>query len=234
MKVTISEEIFEKFPDVSIGVVVARGVKNGSDNPGIMKMISEIQGEVAEKFEGKPIAENPTIKAWRRVYKDFGAEKYRSSVEAMVKRTTRGDKLGSINSLVDLYNFISLKYILPLGGEDLDNVEGDIVLAVAEGTERFIPLFSTEIEHPKIGEVVYKDGKDVMCRRWNWREADKTKLTEETTNAIFVTEGVLLEEKKRVKEATKELGDLITSHCNGKCRHFFLDKKLSEIALDSD
>lgn len=232
MKFSVSKEIFQKFPDVSIGVVVANGVKNGTDNPDIMKMISEIQGEVAEKFEGRPIAEDPTIKAWRKVYKDFGAEKYRSSVEAMVKRTTKGDKLVSINSLVDLYNFISLKYILPLGGEDLDNVEGDIVLVLADGTERFIPLFSTEIEHPKIGEVVYKDDKDVMCRRWNWREADKTKLTEETQNAVFVTEGVLSEEKKRVETATKELADLIESHCNGQCRHFFLDKNLAEIALD--
>lgn len=228
MKLAVSKEIFEKFPDVTIGVVVAEGVDNGTKKDEILKMVHEVQKKVKSDFEGKQIFEDPTIGAWRKVYKDFGAKKYRASIEALVKRSINDDLLGSINNLVDLYNYISLKYILPLGGEDLDKVEGDIVLALADGTERFIPIFSEEVEHPKPGEVVYKDDQDVMCRRWNWREADKTKLTEDTTNAVFVTEGTLSEERGRVEEATKELADLVGEYCGGKKQTFFLDKNNSE------
>jgi len=228
MKLKISREIFEKFPDVTIGVIVAEGVNNSKIQPEIIKMVYGIQEEVKSDFEGISIFENPTIGAWRRVYKDFGAQKYRSSIEALVKRSTKGDLLGSINNLVDLYNYTSLKYILPLGGEDLDKVEGDIVLCLADGTERFVPIFSDVVEHPKEGEVIYRDDQDVMCRRWNWREADKTKLTKDTTNAVFVTEGVLAEERERVELATKELAILIEKYCGGKAKNFFLDKDNQE------
>ncbi|MEK7447258.1 MAG: phenylalanine--tRNA ligase beta subunit-related protein, partial [Patescibacteria group bacterium] len=232
MKLAVSKEIFEKFPNVTIGVVVAEGVDNEAKKPEILKMVHGTQKKVKSDFEGKPIFEDPTIGAWRKVYKDFGAKKYRTSIEALVKRSINDDLLGSINNLVDLYNYISLKYILPLGGEDLDKVEGDIVLALADGTERFIPIFSEEVEHPKPGEVVYKDDQDVMCRRWNWREAEKTKLTEDTTNAVFVTEGTLSEERGRVEEATKELAELIEKYCGGKMSVFFLDNKNTEVNFE--
>lgn len=231
MKLVIGKEIFEKFPDVTIGVIVARGVGNGTKNPEIIQMIHEAQGKVKNDFEGKPIFEDPTIGAWRKVYKDFGAKKYRASIEALVKRSINDDLLNSINTLVDLYNYTSLKYILPLGGEDLDKVEGNITLGLADGTERFVPIFSEEVEYPKPGEVIYKDDKDVMCRRWNWREADKTKLTEDTTDAFLMTEGILLEEKERVEEATKELAELIEKYCEGQTETFFLDKGFSECDL---
>lgn len=229
MKFVIEKAIFEKFPDVTIGVVVAKGIDNSKNQTEIIKMVHGIQEKVKDDFDGKPIFEDATVGAWRRVYKDFGAQKYRSSIEALVKRSTKGDLLGSINNLVDLYNYISLKYTLPLGGEDLDKVEGDIALAFADGTERFIPIFSDVVEHPKEGEVIYRDDKDVMCRRWNWREADKTKLTESTVNAVFETEGVLVEEKEKVESATKELAELIEKYCGGKTQTYILDNNNSEI-----
>jgi len=229
MKFSVSKEIFEKFPDVTIGIVVAEGVDNKTKQSEIIQMVIEAQEGIKKDFEGKPIFEDPTIGAWRKVYKDFGAKKYRASIEALVKRSINDDLLGSINNLVDIYNYISLKYILPLGGEDLDKVEGDIILTLADGTERFVPIFSEEVEHPKEGEVVYKDDKDVMCRRWNWREAEKTKLTEGTKDAFLMTEGILPEERQRVEEATKGLAELIEKYCGGETEVYFLDRNNQDI-----
>ena len=87
-----------------------------------------------------------------------------------------GIELKSINNIVDIYNYVSIKHMTPMGGDDLDKVDGNITLKFAEGTEEFKELNSDEIKNPKQGEVVYCDDKEVLCRRWNWRECDKSKM----------------------------------------------------------
>lgn len=71
----------------------------------------------------------------------------------------KGGTLPSINTFVDLYNVLSLKHLLPVGGEDLDRCTGDIILDRATGTEPFIALGETENEPPEAGEIVYKDNE---------------------------------------------------------------------------
>ena len=124
----------------------------------------------------------PVIQSWRKAYTRFGgSSSYRSSIEALAKRALKGDVLPEINPLVDCYNLTSLKYMMPVGGEDLQHVIGDVQLACAAGSERFTPLGSDVPEFPCKGEVVWVDeSKEVLCRRWNWRESNKTKLTEST------------------------------------------------------
>src|SRR3989344_2939818 len=78
----------------------------------------------------------------------------------------------------NIYNYISIKHVIPVGGDDLDKIDGDLELTFAKGNEKFVQLNSSEIDHPKKEEVIYKDDKEVTCRRWNWRECDKSKMTE--------------------------------------------------------
>jgi DNA/RNA-binding domain of Phe-tRNA-synthetase-like protein len=46
------------------------------------------------------------------------------------------------------------------------------------------------IEHPEPGEVVWCDEAGVTCRRWNWRQARRTQLREDTTTALFILDGL--------------------------------------------
>ena len=89
-------------------------------------------------------------------------------------------------------------------------------LAFADGSEEFIVLNGTENEPPEKGEVVYKDDQGVICRRWNWREADRTKLTTETTNAIIVVDSIPPTEKAFVEQSVDELAALIKKYCGGE------------------
>jgi DNA/RNA-binding domain of Phe-tRNA-synthetase-like protein len=59
----------------------------------------------------------------------------------------------------------------------------------------------------------------VLCRRWNWRESDKTKLTESTSNAIVVLEGF----DKNIETATEELALLIEKYCSCRTQKFLTD-----------
>ncbi|HBG81879.1 TPA: hypothetical protein DDW69_03495 [candidate division CPR2 bacterium] len=230
MKISISDQVLKRYPEASLGVVIIKGADNSGSNQEIQNLIKEAEAQVSKQFENLTIPDHPSLKAWRRVYKDMGAESRRCSAEAMVRRILKGDHVSSINKLVDLYNYISLKYVLPVGGEDLDKVSGDVSLTEADGTERFVPLFGTENEPPKSGEIIYVDeSKEVLCRRWNWREADKTKLTEETINAMLVVEGIIEDDKEKVKEGTKELAFLVEKYCGGEVETYFLDSHKNEI-----
>lgn len=229
MKLKISDKIFETWSELEVGVVVAKNIDNGGSQG---DLLNEIVDEVKSKISLDRLEELPSIVKWREVHKEFGSKpkKKKPSIEALLSQAlTRG--VSSINSLVDLYNYISLKYLMTIGGEDIDKVKGDIVLDFANGSEEFYSIGSDENESPKEGEVVYKDEKEVICRRWNWREADRTKLTEDTKNAVVVIENMIPEEHDKFLKALDELKNLIGEKCRAECSAEILTKDQMETGL---
>lgn len=230
----IDAKIFEKYPGVNIGAVIAKGIDNSGGSPEIENILREQEEAVKSKFTLETLAQEPKINAWRETYRVFGVKKnkYTSSVENLARMVLEGKILRHINKLVDIYNFISLKYTLPVGGEDLDNVQGDLVLDFATASEPAVQLLGEqETKPPKEGEVIYKDEISAVCRRWNWREADRTKLTESTKNAILVLEGLPPATKEEVEMATKELAELIKKFCGGEVRHEVLNGGQKEVLI---
>jgi DNA/RNA-binding domain of Phe-tRNA-synthetase-like protein len=90
-----------------------------------------------------------------------------------------------VNPLVDLYNAVSLKFLVPMGGHDISSLEGDIFLGFADGGEPFSPMEGGEDESAEAGEVVYKDFRSVLTRRWVWRQSSKDKVTA-GTKKVFI------------------------------------------------
>ncbi|MFH0739966.1 MAG: B3/4 domain-containing protein [bacterium] len=232
MEFKIKKEIFEVFPDFMAGVILLKNIDNRGEAPEITQLLRETEKEQTNKFsEMENFSEHPQLNAWRMAYRKFGADphQYRCSAEALVRRVLKGDRLRHINKLVDLYNYTSLKYVLPVGGEDTDSMVGDLVLTLADGTEPFIRLGGIENEPPQKGEVIYKDDKGVACRKWNWREAERTKLTEETKNAIIVVEALAPATYRDVEVTTKDLVGLIQRYCGGQVNFYILSKEKTTI-----
>ncbi len=231
MKFFIEESLFTEFSPV-IGVIVARGIDNTGSSGEIGALLRAEEERAQEKFSAEgSIGAHPFISVWRKIYKKMGADSYRCSSEALTRRAVKGDKIPSINKLVDLYNLVSLKHTIPIGGENTDAMVGDLVLGEAKGDEPFVRIGSEENDPPLVGEVVYKDDVGVICRRWNWREADRTKLTAETKNAIIVVDGVANIGREAVAAATEELEALIGQYCGGSVHSAVLDKESPEIRL---
>ncbi|WP_269088480.1 phenylalanine--tRNA ligase beta subunit-related protein, partial [Streptococcus suis] len=50
-------------------------------------------------------------------------------------------------------------------------------------------LIGDETNNPTLpGEVCYKDDKGAVCRCFNWRDGERTMITDETKNAFLVME----------------------------------------------
>ncbi|OGE68918.1 hypothetical protein A3H81_05270 [Candidatus Daviesbacteria bacterium RIFCSPLOWO2_02_FULL_38_18] len=230
MKFKVNPKIFEDFDNPVIGVIIAKGINNQNDNLQIQKLLREAEVNLRKQLNNVEISEHSHIAPWRETYRKFGSNPrdFRCSAEALTKVVLRGSEIKKISPLVDLYNLISIKYILPVGAEDLDKMQGDLELTFANGDEDYTPLGEQENDPPQKGEVIYRDEIGVICRRWNWREGDRTKITKITKNAVVVLESIA---SIPIKEAVEELASLIKKYCGGQISVFYLDKDSQEIDL---
>ena len=233
-KLIIEDSFWNLFPNGKIGIVICHGIDNSiRDKEQYAEMILEAEKEAMKHLQNEEFSSNPVIKVWREAFQKFKTKKgARSSIEALLKRVHNGNHIGTINPLVDIYNSISLRYALPCGGEDIDKFAGDIRLTTAVGNEEFIPLGTDENSPPYEGEIVYKDDKGAICRCWNWREAVRTMLTENTTNAflcIELTDGSRLIE---FENALKDLAKAVQDNLGGTSKPSILDINNKEASID--
>ena len=102
----------------------------------------------------------------------------------------KGNPVGSITPSVDIYNTVSLAHALPVGGEDIDAMAGDIRLGITEGGDAFRPLGEEENAPTLEGELCYRDDAGAICRCWNWRDGERTALTDDSKKAFLIIESV--------------------------------------------
>lgn len=235
MQFKISSEIFQKFPQTRIGVLVVRELNNSNGEfAEVLENIHAISRAITQEFSIDNVSQVPFVARWREIYRAFGAKPsdYRSSIENLIRMTLKGRELGHINTLVDLYNLVSLRYKLPLGGEDIDHMVGDLQLTVATGDEPAVQLLGDqEAEKPFIGEVLYRDDEGVICRCWNWREGKRTMLTENTKNAVLVAEANCFEEYDTLDRALNELEELVGKYTDGKITRAILSVECPAVPL---
>lgn len=226
MEIRIEPRIAESFPSFCIGVVFARAA-NAGPNAEVDGLLQEQEARVRDTFNSETFTQDARLLAWREAYRSFGVKPRdgKSSIENLIRIVLSGRPLKRVNALVDLYNLISLKYTLPVGGEDMDQIQGALWLRFATESEKPALLIGDAApEIPPAGEVFYCDDLGAVCRKWNWREADRTKLTEQTKNAIFVLEALAPTGREQVETASAELAQLLSTYCAANCAVDVLDK----------
>lgn len=233
-KFIIEDSFWSLFPDAKIGIVICNGIDNSiKDKEQFAEMISHGETEALKYLQDPEFSNNRVIKVWREAFQKFKTKKgVRASIEALLKRVHNGNHIGTINPLVDIYNSISLKYALPCGGEDIDKFAGHIRLTAAVGNEEFIPLGTDENSPPYEGEIVYKDDMGAICRCWNWREAVRTMLTENTKNAFMCIESVDETRSAEFENALNELAANVRDNLGGTCKISVLDINNKELVIE--
>lgn len=183
----ITPDIFALRPDfVALSLFIEGGANAPSDADSARAL-----AEAIAALEAAPWAE-AHLEAWRVAYRGFGAKPNRTpcSVEALRKRAQRDGQIRPANAVVDLYNAVSLRFAIPVGGEDVARYAGRPILRRATGAEPFETMAegAPKTETPEPGEVVWCDAEGVTCRRWNWRQGVRTQITEATRDMWFVLE----------------------------------------------
>jgi DNA/RNA-binding domain of Phe-tRNA-synthetase-like protein len=216
---TVSDEVRALAPGLTHVAVEAHGLVNGPSTDASSALLDDAARRLAVRLDGRAPHEDPHMAAWREAYTAFGSKpsRTRNSAEALAKRALADGGLPRINLLVDLYNAISVARLIPVGGEDIDRIEGGMRLVRARGDEDFVTVAGGEevVEHPDAGEVVWRDERGVTCRRWNWRQGPRTRLTEETVSGIFLLESLAPMPVAEVEAAAAELAELLEKFSPG-------------------
>lgn len=217
-QVFVSPEILERFPDYVVSIIEVRGLSVGQSDEHSRSLLEEAHSKTKRLLETTPLEEVPEVVAWREAFLSFGCKPRvaRSSFEALMRRVDSG--LPQINKLTDIYNAVSIIHRVPIGGENLDAYAGAPRLILSDGTEPFDAKENGELitQHPEMGEPVWVDDLGVTCRRWNWRQGLRTRINEQTSNAIFIVDSLgsnsvdnaLSTSSRLINELTKAWSDL--------------------------
>ncbi len=209
--------VIEKYPKINIGVLIGEDIDNNSpiNELGVIQRTA-LRRARKQIGDESPI-HHPHIASWRDMYRSFGTKPadYRPSAEALIRRALKTGKLPQINNAVDLYNIISVNHLIPMGGFDAEKVDGDIWLRVSSGGEKFTPLGRSQSKTTYQGEIVYSDDTRILTRRWNYRDADETKITRDTSKVVLFIDGSPEIMYSTIEKALMELETLLRRHCGG-------------------
>jgi DNA/RNA-binding domain of Phe-tRNA-synthetase-like protein len=187
----VNAAVFALRPDYRAMLLAVDGIVPGPSDQASDALLQAAEA-AAEALHDRPVEQLPHVEAWREAYRAFGAkpQRTRNSLEALLRRAASG--LPRVNQLTDLYNAVSVLHQIPLGGEDLARYTGSPRLVRATGDEPFDTVADgiAVTEHPDPGEVVWCDDVGVTCRRWNWRQARRTQLSDDTTAALFILDAL--------------------------------------------
>ena len=231
----IHDVIFEYFPDSLYGVITANNINNNysTNKDTFADLLHKAQTESLKHIPLEQLSQNPIVAEWREAYSKFKTKKgARASIEAMLKRVSKGEQIGSINPIVDIYNSVSLKHGVSAGAEDIDKFAGDLKLTIAEGNEAFSLIGSDENDPPFPGEIVYKDDEGAVCRCFNWRDAQRTMITENTKKAFIIIEMVNNSRFTVLEEALDDLESLVRTHLGGETTKHILNRQNPSVVID--
>ncbi len=228
-------DVVPRFPDFRCAVTVAEDLAIPATRPPELDaLIAEREAACRARWEGAELSEIPGVAAWRAAYKGFGIKKtsYRSSVERLVKRVKAGERLPTVNTLVDIYNAVSLTHVLCCGADDLDRVAPPLAFRFARGGDTFVDMGADAGEDPndppKEGEVVYADARHVLCRRWNWRQDARTGIDPGTRRAVITIQA---NGPGDLDAAVADLTQLVGHYAGGALRVALADSARPTVAL---
>jgi len=223
------EDVLERFPNYRVAVVVARDLAIPDHLPKpIEDYVSAAESSIVDEWGGRPVSDIAEVAAWRQAYKNFGIRKtsYRPSVERLIRHIQRHGTLPRVNALVDLYNAVSVVYRMPAGADDLEKLAPPLAFRFSHPADSFIALGDAERKEdpPKTGEVVYADQRQVLCRRWNWYQDDRTATSAATHRAVITVQSIAGSGAHAVEDAAAALSGLLQEHLSARVEWAVADR----------
>lgn len=217
----IDNKIKEKFPSISVGVAVIKGVNIKKSDSKLEeekeKILSSLQNLTTEQ-----IGELEEVKSYRKIYKETGIDWHsrRPSPEALLRRVALKKGLYTVNTCVDAYNLVVMKNRVSVGAFDYDKIKFPTVLRFAKKGEEILLLGDNEHTEYKEGEIAYFDKEGGFNIDFNYRDAQRTAVQLDTKNIYVNVDGIFDIPPEKVEEVLKEACDIIIKYCGGEIEEF--------------
>ena len=184
MEITLSPALSNKIADFKVGLLSYREI-TVSDSPQMLRgRLQLFQESLYFDLLETPLGEQKGIQEWRSIFKTFGKDpnRYRPSSEALLRRVQKQQYLSTIHSAVDLNNFFSLQYQIPIGLYDADHIKGDVMIRIGEENESFLGLNGRENQATDL--IVSADSAGPFGSPFV--DSKRTAVTADTKNALHI------------------------------------------------
>lgn len=229
MDFQIDSSIFEWFPGIRFVVAITHGVQNDCHNSGVDSALTDAWSQARSiGFQYTNPQSHPRVEVWGERMKSVGSSRkhFPSSIESILRRAMKAPEPFHINPIVDFYNSVSLRHIVPVGGFDIDQIK-DLQLRFSEPGDIFQELSSesdTAVPVPA-GEIVYADGSTVLTRHFVWRQSKIGAIHPNTQNVLLVSEILKEVENDVVSIVAEEFQKGMSELFSVDTQLFILDKE---------
>lgn len=230
LKISLDKEILRRLPTFKIGINHYTKI-TVSESPQMLKgRLQLFQEQLFFELDDKAVTEFPGIQEWREVWKVFDANpsRYRSSIEALLRRIQKQNYLQPFNSAVDMNNFFSLQYKIPMGIYDTALIEKDITLTIGTSETTYEGL-NGRLNH-LTNLIVSSDNHGPFGSPYV--DSKRTAVTENATSAIqifFLAPSMSVDEASELIAAA---GNMFTTIHGGNATSNILSKEQQTIILD--
>ncbi|PLS02072.1 B3/B4 domain-containing protein [Neobacillus cucumis] len=220
MEIQLSREILERIPDFKIGVIEYKNIAVGDSPQMIRGRLQLFQESIFFELENQPITELPGIKEWRNIFKKTGKDpnRYRHSAEALFRRVQKQNYLTSIHSAIDINNFFSLQYQVPIGIYDLDRLKGPVVIRIGQEGEEYIGLNGRKNSLQNL--ILSSDVNGPFGSPFV--DSDKAPVTVNTNNALQIIYLRPSTSQEDVSKLTESLMNMFTQIHGGEAKYHIL------------
>jgi DNA/RNA-binding domain of Phe-tRNA-synthetase-like protein len=139
LEIQLSSELIELIPNFKVGIIEYKNISVG-DSPQMVKgRLQLFQESIYFELENKAVTDLPGIHEWRQVFKITGKDpnRYRHSAEALMRRVQKQNYLSSVQSAIDINNFFSLQYQVPIGIYNRDQLTDPVTIRIGQEGEEY-------------------------------------------------------------------------------------------------
>lgn len=229
MKITISADVFRRFnPQLKIAFILVRNLENQLKAEESKHLLKEVENLARLNFHKKEIKGSTFIQPWVLAQLEFGgkARHYHTSVERLLKTVLAGRTIAGSDTIGNVIRYIALKYLIPLGVDDLNKIEGDLQFDAVKSAGRKGVWGSL-----KQSDLYYKDNKGVLGTQVDYWKNDRTKLTKHSDTALIHLVALPPVDKSELKRIARETASLIETFGQAQTKLFILDKNKRMVTI---
>lgn len=234
MFLRVEKKILELGSGIYIGVVTAMGLDNLSPNEKIRQLLREEVEAAAGELGGNAVKEDQGLQLYRRALNELGVNpsRYPCSIESILTRISRKGEFPEVSPVVDLGNYISIKYRVPVGVHDMDTLQEDLWIRLTGEEDCQIEENHLQGDELRPGEPVYVSGHIVRTRRWIWRQMPAGRVAATGRNFLFPIDG-FYDNREQVEAACAELVSRIREFFSVEAEFGFINRENDEIRFGS-
>lgn len=180
MGITFTQKLKEAYPEIRLAALIIRNVQNKKFDEKLDK-----EKRVLEDYLRKNFQEPENIKRVEQhneFYRKFDAT---FPIQYQIKSILAGKQIPSVSCLTEAMFMAELKNCCLTAGHDLDLIEGDLILDLAEGDEIYLKI-NNEEQKIKEGDIILSDRQGIIASVLCGPDS-RTKITPFSKNVIYMT-----------------------------------------------